>query len=177
MCGEVAELVDDKAAEDQDSDYPVLKRVGSGEGKFEGARGYMSPEFQVTGIPTLKSDVFAFGVVVLEVLSGEEPMKVEVDQERGVFRKVSLIDTAREAVANGGRRLRQWVDRRLKDSYPVDVAEGLTRVALECVQEDPAKRPDMGRVAGWISKLYLESKTWAQSFGISDEITVSFAPR
>lgn len=173
LCGEVPEAIN----EEDDEDYTVLKRVGSEVGKFVGTRGYMSPEFQATGIPTFKSDVFAFGVVLLEILSGEEPMKVQVDSEKGIFRKVLLIETAREAVESGTGRLRQWVDRRLRDSYPVEVADGLARVALECVQEDPSKRPDMGRVAGWISKYYLESKTWAQSIGLPDEITVSLAPR
>lgn len=176
LCGEVPEAISGED-DDDSSNYHVLKRVGSAVGKFVGTRGYMSPEFQTTGIPTLKSDVFAFGVVLLELLSGEEPMKVHVDSGSGAFRKVSLIETAREAVGSGTGRLRQWVDRRLRDSYPVEVADGLARVALECVLEDPGRRPDMGRVAGWISKYYLESKTWAQNIGLPDEITVSFAPR
>lgn len=173
LCGEVPELIDE--GDDEGLDYQVMKRVGSAIGKFEGTRGYMSPEFQITGVPTLKSDVFAFGVVVLELLSGEEPLKI--DTGRDGFRKVSLIETAREVVESEGGRLRQWIDRRLRDSYPVEVAERLARVALECIQEDPGKRPDMGRVAGWISKLYLESKTWAQGIGLPDGISVSLAPR
>lgn len=178
LCGEVPESIEnDDEDNDLDDIHPVLKRVGSMAGNFAGTRGYMSPEFQTTGVPTLKSDVYAFGVVVLELLSGDEPLKVEIDQQRGFFRTVSLIETARDAVDGGGGRLRQWVDRRLKDSYPVEAAERLTRVALECVQEDPRKRPDMGRVAGWISKLYLESKTWAESMGLPEGITASFAPR
>jgi len=178
LCGEVPESIEnDDKDDDLDEIRPVLKRVGSSAGKFAGTRGYMSPEFQTTGVPTLKSDVFAFGVVLLELLSGKEPLKVEMDQQSGVLRKISLIETARNAVVGGGGRLRQWVDIRLKDSYPVEVAERLTRVALECVQEDPRKRPDMCRVAGWISKLYLESKTWADSIGIPEGITASFAPR
>ncbi|CAO2835332.1 unnamed protein product [Amaranthus hypochondriacus] len=177
LCGEVPEAINEEDEEEDGSGYQVLKRVGSAVGKFEGTRGYMSPEFQITGIPTLKSDIFAFGVVVLELLSGEEPMKVKIDSGNGIFRKISLIETAREAVGSGTGKFRQWMDRRLRDSYPVEVAEGLARVALECVQEDPGKRPDMGRVAGWISKSYLESKTWAQSIGLPEDITISLAPR
>ncbi|XP_021767184.1 lysM domain receptor-like kinase 3 [Chenopodium quinoa] len=175
LCGEVPEAIMEE--DDETLDFQVLKRVGSAVGKFVGTRGYMSPEFQTTGIPTLKSDVFAFGVVLLEILSGEEPMKVHVDSDKGIFRKVSLIETAREVVGDGAGKLRQWIDRRLRDSYPVEVAEGLARVALGCVQEDPGRRPDMGQVAGWISKYYLESKIWAQGIGLPDGITASFAPR
>ncbi|XP_074273339.1 protein LYK5-like [Silene latifolia] len=175
LCGEVPETI--TTVGDDSENITVLKRVGSGVGKFEGTRGYMAPEFQVTGVPTLESDVYAFGVVLLELLSGKEPIKVDIDKRTGAFQKVSLIEVAKEAVEGGTGKLRQWVDRRLRDSYPVEVAEGLARVGLECVQEDPRKRPDMGRVAGWISKLFLESKTWAQSMGFPDDITVSLAPR
>ncbi|KAI3983291.1 hypothetical protein MKX01_013358 [Papaver californicum] len=126
--------------------------------KFSGTKGYMSPEYIVNGIATQKSDVYAFGVVILELLSGEEPMRVIFDKENGQYRNVSVIETAREAAESQDfERIRRWIDRRLKDSFPVEIAEKLTGVALECVHDDPDKRPDMRRVSGKISKLYLES--------------------
>ncbi|XP_015581026.1 protein LYK5 [Ricinus communis] len=187
LCGEVNESENTKnkgkseITELEDDDKEV-KRSDSGNVQFEGVRGYMSPEFQVTGIATQKSDVYAFGVVILELLSGEEPLKFKYDKSRGEFVRTALIETA-SAVVNGageGRqgRLRRWMDRRLKDSYPVDVAEKLTRLAVECVLVDPNRRPDMGRVAGKISKLYLASKDWSDQLNrVSDQISVSLAPR
>ncbi|KAK3042554.1 hypothetical protein RJ639_001548 [Escallonia herrerae] len=74
-------------------------------------------------------------------------------------------------------RLRRWVDRRLRDSFPVEVAEKLTRVALECVDADPDKRPNMRRVAGKMSKMYLESRIWSDRVRVPTEISVSFTPR
>lgn len=138
----------------------------------------MAPEFQANGIPTAKTDVFAFGVVILELLSGKEPLKYEIDEESGGYRRISLIQMAREAaVEGGGGRLRWWVDNRLKDSYPVEVAAKVLRVGLECVEEDPERRPDMRWVAGRVSKLYLESKTWAETMGVPTDFTVTLAPR
>lgn len=149
--------------------------------QFEGARGYMSPEFRLSGIETQKTDIYAFGVVLLELLSGEEPFKYKFDKKSGDYKRISVIDTAVEAVAGGGDategRLRRWIDRRLKDSFPVDVAEKLTRLALECVDVEPEKRPNMGRVAGKISKLYLESRIWSEKVRVPTEFSVSFAPR
>lgn len=153
---------------------PKLKRTNSGAMKFEGTRGYMSPEFRSTGTPTRKSDVYAFGVVVLELLSGEEPLKYSFDRESGEFRRTSVIEGAREAAKGGVRR---WVDKRLKDSYPVEVAEKMVQLGLECVDDDPDKRPDMGRVAGRVSKLYLESKKWGERFALPQDFSVSMAPR
>lgn len=69
------------------------------------------------------------------------------------------------------------MDRRLKDSFPVEVAEKLIRVALDCVHVDPDKRPDMQRVAGKISKLFLDSRVWCERVRVPTEFSVSFAPR
>lgn len=139
----------------------------------------MSPEYLSTGVATQKSDVYAFGVVVLELLSGMEAVKYEFDggdDGGGGYRRVSVVEAAREAAAEEGGA-RRWVDGRLRDSFPVEVAAEMIRVGLECVEEDPNERPDMGRVAIEVSKLYLDSKKWAESMGTEIDLTVSLAPR
>ncbi|KAH6811072.1 Protein kinase superfamily protein [Perilla frutescens var. frutescens] len=171
LCGETGEVGKQAAA--------------SGERQFEGVRGYMSPEFKATGVATQKSDVYAFGVVILELMTGQEPLRHKLDRSSGTHRLISVIERAREAVDGGGEegeeavegRLRRWIDRRLRDSFPVEVAERLTRVALQCVQEDPDKRPEMKWVAGKISKLYLASRNWSERLRVPTEISVSLAPR
>lgn len=153
--------------------------------QFEGVRGYMSPEFQETGEATQESDVYAFGVVLLELLCGEEPLRYKIDKASGNYRKISIVESARAAVDGGGDggeigregRLRRWADRRLKDSFPVEVFEKLTRVALDCVHVEGGNRPNMRRVSGKISKLYLESKIWSGRVNVPDDISVSLAPR
>ncbi|XP_076952262.1 lysM domain receptor-like kinase 3 [Bidens hawaiensis] len=159
-----------------ETDYDSVDSVKSDNKfmKFEGTRGYMSPEFQSTGIATQKSDVYAFGVVILELLSGEEPLKYT--KENGDYVRVSVIETAREAVESGG--VRRWVDRRLKDSFPKEVALKLAQLGLVCLEEDPDKRPDISWVVGRISKLYLESQSWTEKMGLLPvDFSVSMAPR
>ncbi|XP_058182061.1 lysM domain receptor-like kinase 3 [Rhododendron vialii] len=168
LCGEIH-----REEEEQSGGY---RRYDSRVMKFEGTRGYMAPEFQANGVPTQKTDVYALGVVILELLSGKEALKYEVDEEGGGYRRVSVIETAREA-AEGEGRVRWWVDKRLKDSYPVEVAGRVLRVGLECVEEDPERRPDMTWVAGRVSKLYLESKDWAEKMGVPTDFTVTLVPR
>ncbi|KAJ0497122.1 putative protein kinase RLK-Pelle-LysM family [Helianthus annuus] len=147
-------------------------------------RNKRNPEFTFRGLATQKSDVYAFGVVILELLSGEEPVKYRYDKVNGEHVKTLVVETARSAVGGDGGdeaeiegRLRRWVDRRLKDSFPVVVAEKLTRIALDCVVDDPNLRPSMSRVAGKISKLYLDSLKWADTIRIPTDFTASFAPR
>ncbi|KAJ7970501.1 LysM domain receptor-like kinase [Quillaja saponaria] len=174
LCGEV--LVENPSVSDPGK-LKELKRSGSRTVKFEGTRGYMAPENQITGISTQKTDVYAFGVVILELLCGEEALKYKFNEDGDAgYRRLSVIDTAREAVAEDGS-VRKWVDRRLRDSFPVDVAEKMVWIGLECVEEDPEKRPDMGRVAILVSKLYLESKKWAENIGVPTDFSFSLAPR
>lgn len=59
----------------------------------------------------------------------------------------------------------------------MEVAEKMVKMAVECVDDDPDKRPDMGRVAAVVSKLYLESRNWSERFGYPDNFSVSMAPR
>lgn len=178
LCGEAAE---EEEEEEESASEPggsrKLKRTSSRGVKLAGTRGYMSPEYLVTGVATQKSDVFAFGVVILELLSGEEALRFCFDGEDGGggYQRMSVIDGAREAVESG--RVRRWVDGRLKDSYPVEVAERMVSLGLECVEEEPARRPDMSQVSAVISKLYLESKAWAEKFGLPVDFSVSMAPR
>ncbi|CAL5200249.1 unnamed protein product [Lathyrus oleraceus] len=183
LCGEAVEeneIATKQLGENEITEEPRSKEFRSSNVQFEGVRGYMSPEFQSTGVATQKSDVYAFGVVILELLSGEEPLKFKFDEKSRDFVRKSVIESARAAVDGGDGsvegKLRMWVDRRLKDSFPVDDAEKLTRVALDCVHVDPDQRPNMGRVAGKISTLYLKSKKWSDNMKLPD-MSFSLAPR
>ncbi|XP_057955946.1 lysM domain receptor-like kinase 3 [Malania oleifera] len=192
--GEITEIVEEESLSSKSSKF---QRSDSRATQFEGARGYMSPEFRSAGVATQKSDVYAFGVVILELLSGEEPLKFKFEKERGNFTRTSVIETARAAIDGEGEgegegegggggddggggsegRVRRWVDRRLNDSFPVEVAEEMTRLALDCVHVDSDKRPNMRRVAGKISKLYLKSRIWSDSVRLPTGISLSLAPR
>uniref|UniRef100_A0ACD5ZA27 Uncharacterized protein n=1 Tax=Avena sativa TaxID=4498 RepID=A0ACD5ZA27_AVESA len=156
------------------------RRTGSRGRRIEGTRGYMAPEIISGGAPTRRSDVFALGVLLLELLSGEEPVRYDYNKATKDYERTSLIESAEAAAAaaqNGGEGMRRWVDRRLEDSFPVEAAETLTAVALRCVAKDPAARPEMSWVAAKVSKLFLEAQDWADKFRVPTGISVSMAPR
>lgn len=168
LCGEIM----------RESPQPKeFKRLDSKINKFEGTRGYMAPEFQRSGVATQKCDVYAFGVVILELLSGMEALRYTVDEESGSYARISVIDTAMKAAEGGGGGVRQWVDKRMKDSYPVEVVEKMMRLALDCVADDPDRRPDMGKVVVRVSQMFLESQEWVEKMGVITDFSVSFAPR
>ncbi|XP_031482910.1 lysM domain receptor-like kinase 3 [Nymphaea colorata] len=146
--------------------------------RINGTKGYMAPEYLECGTISPKSDVYSFGVVLLELLSGEEPVKYRFDRSGKDYVRVSLVDTARKAVEGAEEgRIRRWVDRRLGDSFPVDVAERTVRLALDCVHDDPNRRPEMRYVAAKISDLLMKSKAWEEKTKPPLEISVTVGPR
>ncbi|CAN0902594.1 Probable inactive leucine-rich repeat receptor-like protein kinase At1g66830 [Linum grandiflorum] len=96
--------------------------------KASAAMGYMAPEYSTTGKFTDKSDVYAFGVVVFQVLSGK--------------RKVSnLVRLGAEAC-----RFDDYLDANLKGRFFEYEAAKLARIAWLCTHESPVERPSMEAV-------------------------------
>ncbi|MED6202017.1 hypothetical protein PIB30_101191 [Stylosanthes scabra] len=104
-----------------------------------GTHGYISPEYAVRGSFSMKSDVFAFGVIVLEVVSGRRTREFCVPNQ-----SLNLLGFAWE-LWNEERTL-ELVDESLRDS--VNEAEALRciHIGLLCVQERPEHRPNMSSV-------------------------------
>uniref|UniRef100_A0A0E0NMX7 Protein kinase domain-containing protein n=1 Tax=Oryza rufipogon TaxID=4529 RepID=A0A0E0NMX7_ORYRU len=146
--------------------------------RIEGTRGYMAPELIAGAAPSRRSDVYALGVVLLELVSGQEAVRYEQNKATGEYERTSVIESAEAAAeGGGGEAMRRWVDRRLRDSFPVEAAEVMTAVALRCVARDAAARPDMSWVAAKVSKLFLEAQDWSDKFRIPTDISISIAPR
>jgi serine/threonine protein kinase len=92
--------------------------------KASAAMGYLAPEYTTTGRFTEKSDVYAFGVVILQILSGK--------------RKVSHLRPVPETAG-----LEELMDGNLKGNYGKNEAAKLANIALLCTNEVPNKRPSM----------------------------------
>ncbi|MBA0577363.1 hypothetical protein Golob_024138 [Gossypium lobatum] len=100
--------------------------------KIVGTYGYMAPEYAMHGQFSVKSDVFSFGVLVLEILSG---------QKNSSFHKGdNAWRNWKDGTAN------ELVDSTLKDSSATEVMRCL-HIGLLCVQENVAERPNMASVA------------------------------
>ncbi|KAH7866771.1 hypothetical protein Vadar_024708 [Vaccinium darrowii] len=105
-----------------------------------GTLGYLAPELATTAAPTAASDVFSFGVVVLEVACGRRPIETAKEREE----EVVLIDWVREMYGEG--RVSEAADGRIKGEYEVEEMEAVLKLGLACCHPDPVRRPSMREV-------------------------------
>ncbi|KAL0414078.1 UNVERIFIED_CONTAM: Receptor like protein kinase S.2 [Sesamum radiatum] len=106
--------------------------------RIGGTIGYLPPEsFQKRSVATAKSDVFSFGIVVLEVVSGRRAVDLTYPDDQ-----IILLDWTRRLSDEGA--LLQVGDTRLQDgSYKLSEMERLVRLGLMCTSHDPQSRPSM----------------------------------
>ncbi|XP_052189724.1 receptor like protein kinase S.2 [Diospyros lotus] len=114
--------------------------------RIGGTIGYLPPEsFQKRVVATAKSDVFSFGVVVLEVASGRRAVDLTYPDDL-----IILLDWIRRLSDEG--KLLQAGDSRLPDgSFALSDMESLIHVGLLCTLHDPQLRPNMKWVVDAIS--------------------------
>uniref|UniRef100_A0A0D9VD86 Protein kinase domain-containing protein n=1 Tax=Leersia perrieri TaxID=77586 RepID=A0A0D9VD86_9ORYZ len=123
-----------------------------------GTQGYLSPEYLEHGLITPKLDVFAFGVILLEILSGKEAAFAG-DGDGG---ERLLWETA-EGLVGDGEKVRDFMDPRLGGDYPLDMAVAVAALAARCVAREPAARPAMDGVFVSLAAVYNSTMDWDPS--------------
>ncbi|KAF5749323.1 G-type lectin S-receptor-like serine/threonine-protein kinase [Tripterygium wilfordii] len=105
-----------------------------------GTRGYLAPEWLANLPITSKSDIYSYGMVLLEVVSGKRNFEVSAETNR---KKFSLW--AYEEFEKGN--VKSILDKRLADQE-VDMEQVMRaiQVSFWCIQEQPSQRPMMGKV-------------------------------
>lgn len=126
------------------SDFGLAKLMDSGEShittRVMGTFGYVAPEYANSGMLNEKSDVYSFGVLLLEAITGRDP----VDYSRPA-NEVNLVEWLKMMV--GTRRAQEVVDQNLETKPASRALKRALLVALRCVDPDSNKRPAMGQVA------------------------------
>ncbi|KAL5198792.1 hypothetical protein ABZP36_002304 [Zizania latifolia] len=111
-----------------------------------GTFGYLAPEYASSGKLTDKSDVFSYGVMLLELLTGRRP------SDRSSYGEDCLVDWARPALSRalacggGGGDYDGLVDPRLRGDYDRTEAVRVAAAAAACVRHAGRRRPKMSQI-------------------------------
>lgn len=105
-----------------------------------GTFGYVAPEYAMTGHLLVKSDVYSYGVVLLELLTGRKP--VDMSQPPG---QENLVAWARPLLTSK-EGLETIIDASLGSDVPFDSVAKVAAIASMCVQPEVSHRPFMGEV-------------------------------
>ncbi|KAL5207076.1 hypothetical protein ABZP36_031511 [Zizania latifolia] len=122
-----------------------------------GTQGYLAPEYLEHGLITPKLDVFAFGVILLELLSGKDAAFA------GDGSGEMLLWESAEGLVDGehaGDQVRAFMDLRLAGDYPLDLAVAVASLAVWCVAREPGARPSMDEVFVSLSAVYNSTLDW-----------------
>ncbi|KAK9677438.1 hypothetical protein RND81_11G143000 [Saponaria officinalis] len=112
-----------------------------------GTYGYAAPEYVATGHLYIKSDVYGFGVVIVELLTGLRAL----DTSRPSGRH-TLADWIKPFLADK-RKLKSIMDSRLEGRYPSKAAISAADLALKCLAQEPRNRPSMQEVLETLLKI------------------------
>ncbi|XP_060667683.1 L-type lectin-domain containing receptor kinase IV.2-like [Ziziphus jujuba] len=108
-----------------------------------GTVGYLAPELSRNGKATIGTDVFAFGVFMLEVACGRRPTDLQ-----GLPEEQSLADWVRSCMKRGA--ILDIIDPKLEGKYLIEEMELVLKVGLLCSHPFPAMRPNMRQVMQYL---------------------------
>ncbi|XP_010256574.1 PREDICTED: putative serine/threonine-protein kinase isoform X2 [Nelumbo nucifera] len=109
-----------------------------------GTMGYLAPEYALLGQLTKKADIYSFGVLILEIVSGRSSSKAAFGEDLMV-----LVEWTWKLKEES--RLLDIVDPELVE-YPEDEVERFIKVALFCTQASSQQRPSIKQVVEMLSK-------------------------
>ncbi|XP_071934960.1 G-type lectin S-receptor-like serine/threonine-protein kinase At4g27290 [Coffea arabica] len=123
------------------SDFGIARAFGGDQSpekttRVIGTYGYMSPEYVTKGLYSTKSDVFSFGVLVLEIVSGRKNRDFHHPEHNH-----NLLGHAWKLWSEGNAC--QLIDEVMEESFSVSEVERCIQVGLLCGQQHPEDRPTM----------------------------------
>ncbi|KAF8772265.1 hypothetical protein HU200_005980 [Digitaria exilis] len=114
-----------------------------------GTFGYFAPEYAIVGKASLKSDVFSFGVVILELMTGRPP----IHKSSTTRADESLVIWATSRLRDSRLVVTELPDPTLQGKFPAEEMQIMAHLARECLQWDPDARPTMTEVVQILSTI------------------------
>jgi len=142
------------------SNFSPARSVEADKGQIASEKmAYLPPEYREKGQVSTKLDVYAFGILMLEVLMGKEA-GILYERLNGNLSEV-LVGVLDEK--KGKDMLPSLMDPALKGNYPSECVISMTKLIEACLRRDPSSRPDMEEIVRSLSKVLSTSMAWESS--------------
>ncbi|KAD4983216.1 hypothetical protein R6Q59_002892 [Mikania micrantha] len=126
-------------------DFGLAKLLDHGDSHVttavRGTVGHIAPEYLSTGQSSEKTDVFGFGILLLELITGQRALDFG---RTSANQKGVMLDWVKKLHQDG--KLKLMVDKSLKNSFDASELQEMVQVALLCTQFNPLNRPKMSEV-------------------------------
>ncbi|KAB2620097.1 receptor protein kinase TMK1 [Pyrus ussuriensis x Pyrus communis] len=134
------------------SDFGLVRLAPEGKASIEtrlaGTFGYLAPEYAATGRMTLKVDVYSFGVILMELITGRKAIDESQPEER-----LHLVTWFRRMLINKDA-LRKVIDPTIDlNEETLSSISTVAELAGHCSAREPYQRPDMGHAVNVLSSL------------------------
>ncbi|KAK8355374.1 hypothetical protein V6Z12_A05G285300 [Gossypium hirsutum] len=103
-----------------------------------GTYGYLAPEYAYSNKATTKCDVYSYGVVLMELITGKKPVESDFGENKNLVYWVSTKLDTKEGVMEA-------LDKSLSTSFKDEMIQVL-RTAMRCTCKNPSQRPTMNEV-------------------------------
>ncbi|XP_022755765.1 probable serine/threonine-protein kinase PBL19 isoform X2 [Durio zibethinus] len=128
-----------------------------------GTVGYTAPEYVQTGRLTAKSDVWSFGVVLFELITGRRALERNLPRS-----EQKLLEWVRPYVSDS-KKFHLIVDPRIEGQYCMKSAQKLASLANKCLTKNPKSRPKMSDVVETLGNII--SETLSQNEAVSQSVS------
>ncbi|KAJ3674075.1 hypothetical protein LUZ60_006067 [Juncus effusus] len=137
----------DKELNPKVSDFGMAKLLGSGSTfvttRVMGTFGYVAPDYASTGLLSEGSDIYSFGVLLMEIITGRSP--VNYNRPPG---EVNLVEWFKGMV--GSRKIEEVLDPRMPEPPSSRTVKRALLVCLRCIDSDAQKRPKMSHIVNML---------------------------
>ncbi|KAI4382463.1 hypothetical protein MLD38_008426 [Melastoma candidum] len=152
------------------SDFGLARLVGrTGEEdliatRLVGTPGYLPPESVKELQVTPKTDVFAYGVVLAELITGQRAL---IRDSKEPTKLISLITIMNKIFRDDDppSAIEVHIDTNLRGNYPTEEVYRMAEIVRWCLSEDPADRPEMREIVVTLSQIRTSSVEWEASLG------------